>query len=115
VDRHAYAVIVAEAVFGKRSIDLVAQWIVALIHSCICAPRLVNVASQPGILTSLLTKTRFAIFWTTIAIFRHPRFCPGTQFVQKMQSAATWSLIRFIFSKKCEISSKKCELTKWLG
>jgi hypothetical protein len=54
-------VIVAETVFGERSIDLVSepQWIVALVHSCICAPRLVNVASpdESEILTSLLTKT----------------------------------------------------------
>jgi hypothetical protein len=47
--RFAHAVIVAEAVFGERSIDLIGepQWIVAVIlgtgHSCIRAPRLVNV------------------------------------------------------------------------
>jgi len=49
VDRFAHAVIVAEALFGERSIDLIGEphWIVAVIlgtgHSCICAPRLVNV------------------------------------------------------------------------
>jgi hypothetical protein len=45
VDRLAHAVIVAEAVFGERSIDLVGepQWIVAIIlgisHSC-CSSRI---------------------------------------------------------------------------
>jgi hypothetical protein len=57
----AHAVIVAGTVFGERSIDLVSepQWIVALVHSCICAPRLVNVASadEYEILTLLLAKS----------------------------------------------------------
>jgi hypothetical protein len=76
VDRLAHAVIVAEAIFGERSIDLVGepQWIVTVIlgtgHSCICAPRLINVASPdaPGI-NFVINKNVIAIFWTTIAIF----------------------------------------------
>jgi hypothetical protein len=76
VDRLAYAVIVAATVFGERSINRVGelQWIVAVIlgtgHSCICAPRLINVASPdaPGI-NFVINKNVIAIFWTTIAIF----------------------------------------------
>ncbi len=80
VDRLAHAVIVAEAVFGERSIDLVGepQWIVAGIlgtgHSCICAPCLVNVGplDELGIFNFVINTNAIAIFWTTIAFFKQP-------------------------------------------
>src|SRR5947208_14557276 len=83
--RFAHAVIVAEAVFGERSIDLIGepQWIVAVIlgtgHSCIrsrsglsppYSARVIRVSARRVslTLTSLLAINAIAIFWTTIAI-----------------------------------------------
>ncbi len=71
--------IVAEAVFGERSIDLVGepQWIVAGIlgtgHSCICAPCLVNVGplDELGIFNFVINTNAIAIFWTTIAFLNN--------------------------------------------
>jgi len=70
-------VIVAETVFGERSIDLVRepQWIVALVHSCICAPRLVNVASpEESEFNFVINKNVIAIFWTTISFLDNRAF-----------------------------------------
>ena len=71
MDRFAHAVIAAEAVFGERSIDLVGepQWIVAVIlgtgHSCIPAPRLVNVKRRGRYERQFRsTALSIAFFWT---------------------------------------------------
>jgi hypothetical protein len=59
VDRFAHVVIVAEAVFGERSIDLIARRVSVTSHR----PR------SQECLNFVINKHAIAISWTTIAIF----------------------------------------------